>query len=186
MNLDDLKAEWSNEMQRTSKTDELRFEGLKGEVSELRRTGRNSTFWMIFASVCGSALAVFFGWLTRDGVAWHEKLSIAAYVFGTVCTTFVLLRARRISRSDDWTLRSRLEMEIERLEKQRHVWNTVAVWFFLPVSIASLLALPPRLYLLTFVLYAVAWWGCRASTRRQIDPVLQRLRELHRELVEIM
>src|SRR5581483_426044 len=98
-----------------------------------RRSGRNAAFWMIFASVCGSALAVFFGWLTRDGVEWHEKLSIVAYVVGTVCMTFVLLRARRISRADDWTLRSRLEMEIERLEKQRHVWNTVAVWFFLPM-----------------------------------------------------
>jgi hypothetical protein len=186
MNLDDLKVEWRNEMQHAGKTDDLRFEGIKGEASELRRIGRNGAFWMIFANVCGSALAVFFGWLTRDGVELHEKVSIAAYVVGTICMTLVLLRARRISRSDDWTLRSRLEIEIERLEKQRNLWNNVGAWFFLPMSIASLLALPPRLYPLPFALYAVAYWVCRSSARSQIEPVLSRLRNLHRELVESM
>jgi hypothetical protein len=186
MNLDDLKAQWRHEMQQASQDDNLRFERIKSQVSELRRTGRNSAFWMIFANACGSALALFFGWLTRDDVDWHQKLSIAAYVVGTLCMTFFLLRARRISRSDDWTLRSRLEMEIERLEKQRNLWNNVGAWFFLPMSIASLLALSPRLYPLAFALYAIAYWVCRSSLRRQIDPLLSRLRDLHRELVESM
>jgi len=117
-------------MQHASQDDNLQFERIKDQVSEQHRTGRNGAFWMIFANACGSALALFFGWFTRDDVDWHQKLSIAAYVVGTLCMTFFLLRARRITRSDDWTLRSRLEMEIERLEKQRNLWNNVGAWFF--------------------------------------------------------
>ena len=174
-------------MQHASQDDNLRFEGIKSQVSELRRTGRNGAFWMIFANACGSALSLFFGWLTRDDVDWHQKLSIAAYVIGTLCMTFFLLRARRISRSDDWTLRSRLEMEIERLEKQRNLWNNVGAWFFLPMSIASLLALSPRLYLFGVCPVCDAAIGCaEVASEKQIDPLPSRLRDLHQELVESM
>lgn len=183
MNLDELKAEWRAEMQHASRSDDLHLDRIKDEAAEFRRAGRFGAFWMIFANVCGSALALTFGWLTRDSVRWYEKLSIAVYIAGTLIMVWALLNARRTSRSDDWTLRSRLEMEIEHLVKQRSLWNSSVLWFFLPMTTASLLALPPRLYPLTFALNGVAFWVCRSDIRRRLDPLLSRLRDLHRELV---
>jgi hypothetical protein len=115
-------------------------------ASELNRGLRFGNFWMIFGSVCGSALAVLFGWLMMDGVGGLAKLTIVANVIVTVWITFMLLRARRVRRSDDWTLRSRLETEIERLEKPRNLWNYGGVWLLAPMSVSVLLGLPAPLY----------------------------------------
>jgi hypothetical protein len=200
MNLDDLKAQWRIEMQHTGHAD-VRFEGIKGEVSEFRRAGRNAAFWMIFAHVCGSALAVFFGWLTRDDVGWLSKLGIAAYVIATIWMTFTLLRARKVTRSDDWTLRSRLEIEIERLEKQRNLYNRVGVWLLAPMSVFIVLSTLGRHHDLTggylpdlfawthfysvwLAMCALVYWLCRREITRKFDPLLSRLKGLYRELVE--
>jgi len=51
------------------------------------------------------------------------------------------------------------------------------------MSIFVLLALPVRLYWVWFVLCALVYWAVRRSTRKTIDPLLSRLKGLHRELV---
>jgi Flp pilus assembly protein TadB len=184
MNLDDLKAQWRTEMQPLSPPQDLKFEAIRDEVAEVNRGARFGDFWMIFALACGSALAVFFGWLTLDGVKTWQKLSIAANVMVTVWVIFWLLRARRTTRSDDWTLRSRLETEIERLEKHRNLWRYGALWVLAPMSVSVLLGLPARLYWVWFVMCAVVYWWARRETRKTLDPLLSRLKALHRELVE--
>jgi hypothetical protein len=184
MNLDDLKTQWRIEVEEASPTHDLRFEGIQRGVSEFNRSVRLGNFWMIFGSVCGSALAVFFGWLTLDGVGSLAKLTIAANVIVTAWMIFMLLRARRVSRSDDWTLRSRLEIEIERLEKQRNLWSYGGIWLLAPMSVYVLLGLPARLYWVWFVLCALVYWTVRRGTRRTIDPSLSKLKGLHRELVD--
>jgi len=183
MNLDDLKAQWRIEMEQASQTHDVGFEGIKRSVSEFNRSVRFGNFSMIFATVCGSALAVFFGWLMMDGVGWRAKLNIAVNVIVTVWIAVMLLRARRVRRADDWTLRSRLETEIERLEKQRSLWSHGGAWLLTAMSVSVLLALPARLYWVWFALCALVYWTVRRSTRNTIDPLLSRLKGLHHELV---
>jgi hypothetical protein len=184
MNLDDLKTQWRAEMEQTSPTHDLRFDGIRREVSVFNRSVRFGNFWMIFGLVCGSALAVFFGWIAMDGVSGRSKLTIAANVAVTAWIIFMLLRARRTRRSDDWTLRSRLETEIERLEKQRTLWKNAPVWLLLPMSVCVLLGLPVRLYWVWLVLCALVYWLIRRESGMKVDPLLSRLHELHRELLE--
>lgn len=184
MNLDDLKTQWRIEMEHAGQTHDLNFEGLKGEVSKFHRGVRFGTLSMILASICGSALAVFFGWLTLDSVGWQSKLTIASNALVTAWIIFMLVRSRRVTRPDDWTLRSRLEIEIELLQKQRNLWSYGGVWLLAPMSVAALLGLPARLYWVWFALCAFVGWLIRHETRRTTDPLLSRLKGLYRELTE--
>jgi hypothetical protein len=184
MNLDDLKSQWRIEMEHASQTHDLSVEGIKGDVSEFNRGVRFANFWMIFASVCGSALYVFFGWLALDVARWQSRLTIVANVIVTAWMIFMLIRARRVTRSDDWTLRARLETEIERVEKQRNLWKYGGAWLLVPMSVSVLLGLPVRLYWVWFALCALVYWVLRRESAGKIDPLLSRLKELHRELVE--
>jgi hypothetical protein len=134
-------------------------------------------------------------------VGWLSKLGIVAYVSVTIWMTFTLLKARKISRSDDWTLRSRLETEIERLEKQRNLYNKVGAWLLAPMSVFIVLSTLGRHHELTgsyipglfawthfysvwLALCVLVYWLCRREIRKTIDPLLLRLKGPYRELVE--
>lgn len=184
MKLDDLKTPWRIEMAQASPTQDFGFAQIKNEVSEFDRSVRFGNFWMIFALTCGCGLSVFFGWLAMDGVGWHSKLTISAQVLVAAWLIVMLIRARRVTRSDDWTLRSRLEIEIERLERQRSLYRYGGVLFWGPMSVSALLGLPVRLYWVWFALCALIYWCVRHGTRTKVDPLLSRLKELHRQLVE--
>jgi hypothetical protein len=184
MNLDDLKTQWKLEMQQVVPTPDFGVEKIQRDVAEFNRSVRFNNFWAIFGLTSASALGVFFGWVAMDGAGWLSKLTIATNVVATLWIIVMLLRARRVGRSDDWTLRSRLETEIERLEKQRNLWKYGGLWFLAPMFITVLLGLPVRLYWVWFVLCGVVYWTVRHGTRTRTDPLLSRLKELHRELVD--
>jgi len=122
--------------------------------------------------------------VAMDGVGWLSKLTIATNVVATIWIIVMLLRARRVGRADDWTLRSRLETEIERFEKQRNLWKYGGLWFLAPMSVTVLLGLPVRLYWVWFVLCGVVYWTVRHGRRTRTDPLLARLKGLHRELLD--
>ena len=171
-------------MEQVVAPEDLRFDEIRHDVFEANRSVRFGNLWMFVGLVAGSVLAVFFGWIAMDGVGWLQKLTIGANVLVTAWVVFMVLRARRVSRSDDWTLRSRLEIEIQRLEKQRALWSYGGVWFWGPMSVPVLLGLPVRLYWVWFVLCALLCWIVHRGTRTSVDPLLSRLRALHRELLD--
>ena len=200
MNLDDLKVEWRLEMERASQTVDLRFEGIKGDVSEFRRGLRFGDFWLIFAFLGVSVITVSTQWFTLDGAGWMSKLGAVAWVLFTAWLIIALRKARKVRRSDDWTLRSRLEIEIERVERQRTLATNVAAWYVAPMLCAIVLSnlgghhdttgsyTPDgMLWVLLSVqlaLFALVYWLCRREVRRKIDPLLARLKALYRDLLE--
>lgn len=183
MNLEDLKTQWRTEMQVSSGGD-LRLDRIKGDVAEWNRETLFGNSVAIIASVCGCVLAVIFGWLTQEVVRPEQKLAIIAYVIFTMWLTYSLLKSRRVSRSDAWTLRARLEIEIERLGRQRNLWKNGGLFMLVPMAIYFALSLPPRLYALPIVVCAIVYWHSRWTVRTRIDPLLSRLQRLYRELVE--
>jgi hypothetical protein len=184
MNLDELKETWRAEMQTSSTDNELRTHRIQGDMAEFNREVGFGTYVMIVANVCGCLLGVVFGWLLLDHVRVEQKLALSVYVLATIWMTYRLLRARHVLRSDDWTLRARLEMEIERLERQRGLWKSGGLWLLVPLAIYCALSLPVRLYPVPIVVGALAYWLVRRNVRSRIDPLLSRLRGLYRELVE--
>ena len=199
MNLDDLKAEWSMEMQRTESTVDLRLEGLKREVTELRRGIRFGSFWIVFAFFGVSVIEVFVQFVALDGVGWMSKLGAVMWVCLTLWLAVVLRRSAQVNRSDDWTLRSRLEIEIERAQRHRDTWTRMAAWYLAPIVSTVVLSMlggshdktgsyapGPMGWALLAMFAAVTafvYWFCQREIRRTLDPLLSRLRGLYAELM---
>jgi hypothetical protein len=199
MTLDDLKMVWKQEIDQSFRAEDLSMKKIMSDVAEIDRSVRFRDFCMIFALVGGALLYLVFGWLTQEKVDLLSRLSVLAFIAATVAMSVALIRARRVTRSDDWTLRSRVEMEIEKLEKQHRLMSRVGYWFLLPMLIANGLsslggydvrtgnhaagAVGWVMFATCCVLYGFTYWYVRHELKRKLGPVLARLRGLHADLV---
>ena len=166
---------------------------LVNDVTKINRMVRLRDFWMIFALAFAAVVNVVFGWLAQPQVDGLTRLGVGAFVVGTAAISIALFTARRVELADDWTLRSRIEMEIERLERQCRLLNRVGAWFLIPLLIASDLAslggyhartgsYSPNLfgwafYLGSGALCAWTYWLMRREVKRKWEPLLVRLRK---------
>jgi drug/metabolite transporter (DMT)-like permease len=199
MDLDDLKLAWKREIDQSVPVEGKVLTTLMSDVKRMNQDVRFRDFWMIFALVMGALLYAVFGWLTQESVDVLSRLGVLVFIAATIVTCVALIRARRVTRSDDWTLRSRVELEIEKLEKQRRLMNRVGYWFLLPMLIANGISvlgghhartgsLVPdttgmALFATCGLVYGFTYWLVRRETRRKLDPVLGRLQQLHADLV---
>lgn len=198
MILDDLKTVWREEISYSVRMEDLSMTAIVNDVTKTKREVRLRDFWMIFALSVGALLDVLFGWLAQERVDWLTRLGTIVFVVGTAAVCVTLIRARRVARSDDWTLRSRIEIEIERLEKQSRLMNRVGTWFLFPMLIAIYLSslggyhartgsyIPNAFgfvfYTGTAVLYGFTYWLVRREVRNKWEPLLGRLRGLLADL----
>ena len=200
MKLDDLKAAWKQEIEQSVQAENPAMTTtIISDVKKIDREVRFRDFWMIFALGAGALLYLIFGWLTRESVDSLSRIGVLVFIGATTVMSVALIRARSVTRSDDWTLRSRIEMEIEKLEKQRRLMNRVGYWFLLPMAIANWVSLlggrhtrigswvPDASGLAVFaaciLVYGLTYGYIRWETRRKLDPVLARLQKLHIDLL---
>lgn len=198
MKLDDLKTAWKEEISCSFRMEDLSMTAIMNDVTRTKRDVRLRDFWMIFALSVGALIDVLFGWLAQEQVDWLTRLGIIAFVVGTTAVCVTLIRARSVARSDDWTLRSRIEIEIERLEKQSRLMNRVGAWFLFPMLMAIYLsslggyhartgsyvpdAIGCMFYAGTAVLYGFTYWLVRRETKNKWQPLLARLQQLLADL----
>jgi drug/metabolite transporter (DMT)-like permease len=199
MKLDDLKAAWKQEIDQSVLVEGPSMTTIMSDVKKIDREVRFRDFCMIFALAMGALLYLIFGWLTQENVDSLSRLGVLVFIAATTVMSVALLRARSVTRSDDWTLRSRIEMEIEKLEKQRRLMNRVGYWFLLPMLIANGISLlgghhtrteslvPDASGMAIFascgLVYGFTYWFVRRETKRKWDPVLARLQRLHADLL---
>jgi drug/metabolite transporter (DMT)-like permease len=199
MKLDDLKAAWKEEIDQSVRAEVLPMTAIMDDVKKINREVRFRDFWMIFGLALGALGYLIFGWLTQEKVDSLSRLGVLVFIAATTVMSVALLRARSVNRSDDWTLRSRIEMEIEKLEKQRRLMNRVGYWFLLPMLIANGISLlggyhartgslvPDASGIAIFAscgfVYGFTYWLVRRETKRKWDPVLARLQRLHADLL---
>lgn len=194
MKLDDLKSAWQEEISQSNPMEGLPMKAIMNDVTKIHRAVRFRDFWMIFALAVGALLNVLFGWLTQEQVNWLSRLGVIIFIVVTAVMTVALLRTRSVTRSDDWTLRSRIEIEIERLEKQRRLLDSVAAWFLIPMLVAIALGslggyhartgsyVPDLLgwtyYVGCAALYGLTYWLVRREAKKKWEPLLARLRHI--------
>jgi len=199
MELDDLKAPWQQEIHQSVRVEGPSMTTILSDVKKIDREVRFRDFWMIFALAMGALLYLIFGWLTQETVDWLSRLGVLVFIGATSVMCIALIRARRVTRSDDWTLRSRIEMEIEKLKNQRRLMNRVGYWFLLPMLIANGISLlgghhtrteslvPDASGMAIFascgLVYGFTYWFVRRETKRKWDSVLARLQRLHADLL---
>jgi len=197
MKLDDLKAAWKQEMDQSTRAEGLPM--IMSDVKKIDREVRFRDFWMIFGLAMAALLYLIFGWLTRENVDSLSRLGVLVYIGATTVVSVALIRARSVTRSDDWTLRSRIEMEIEKLEKQRRLMNRVAYWFLIPMLVANGISLlggqhprtgswvPDATGMAIFATcglgYGLTYWLVRREVKKKWDPILTRLQRLHADLL---
>ena len=199
MNLDDLKTEWRNEVQRVSPPVELQFGRIRLESAKFHSSIQFGNFCTVFAFLGVSLIEVFVQWVSLEGAGWMSKLGAVAWVLFTLWVIWVLRKALKVDRADDWTLRSRLEIEIARVEKQRDLWSRVGAWYPIPMMGAVVLStlggnhdksgsyVPDHtlwtIYAVHAGLFGFVYWLCRHETKRKVDPLLASLRGIYAELV---
>jgi len=197
MKLDDLRTPWTAEV--TAGSGAVRLDVLKSDVMRLRRDTRVRDFWMIFPLVAVAGGSVFFNGWARDTIDLLSRISILMTVAFAVVVTAVLLNARRATSRDDWTLRARLEREIETLGRQTSLLLNVGYWFLLPMFLMTVVgsiagqhertgsylpgAIAWGLYLASLSISALVIWLCRREAKRTFIPLLARVKELHRDLI---
>lgn len=187
-------------MEHANQMSDLRLDVVKNDVSEVHRAVRLRDLWIFFVLALGSFGAVFIHWVNGDSVGWLSQLGVLSFVVASAFVAFALLRARKVTRSDDWTLRSRLESEIEQLERQEKLGYGVGSWFLGPMLPAIVLLTlggyhdrtgnyAPDLslwvyYLVCVAVYGLTYWLCRREAEKSLGPLLTKLRRLHHELVD--
>ena len=200
MKLDDLKAAWKEEIVQSVRAEGLPMTAIMSDVKKINREVRFRDFWMIFALAMGALGYLIFGWLIQENVDSLSRLGVLVFIAATTVMSVALIRTRNVTRSDDWTLRSRIEVEIEKLEKQRRLMNRVGYWFLLPMLIANGISLlgghhartgslvPDTSGMVIFascgLLYGFTYWLVRREVKRKWNPVLARLRRLHSDLLD--
>jgi hypothetical protein len=192
--LEDLKSAWKQEIEGSARWERSDMNAIVNDVTEMHRAVRLRDFWMIFPLAFAAIVNVLVDWFAQPPVDWLSRLGLIVFVIGTTVLCAVLIRARRSSRADDWTLRTRIEIEIEKLEKQRRLLNRVGVWFLIPMLIAINLSslggyhtrtgtyVPDlRWWVLCFgsgTLYGLTYWLVRREVKRKWEPLLARLRRV--------
>ena len=199
MKLDDLKAAWKQEIDQSVQLEGPAMTTIMSDMKKIDREVRFRDFCMIFSLAMGALLYLIFGWLTQESVDSLARIGVLVFIGATTVMCVALVRARSVTRSDDWTLRSRIEIEIERLQKQRRLMNRVGYWFLLPMLVANGVSLlgghhartgslvPDATGMAVFatciLAYGFTYWFVRRETQRKWDPVLARLQRLHTDLL---
>lgn len=199
MKLEDLKAAWKQEIDQSVQLEGPAMTTIMSDMKKIDREVRFRDFCMIFSLAMGALLYLIFGWLTQESVDSPARIGVLVFIGATTVMCVALIRARSVTRSDDWTLRSRIEIEIERLQKQRRLMNRVGYWFLLPMLIANGVSLlgghhartgslvPDAMGMAVFatciLAYGFTYWFVRRETQRKWDPVLARLQRLHADLL---
>lgn len=198
MTLDDLKTEWRAEVETAGGSGDLQFDAVRRDVAEVQRVVRIRDVLIPLLLALAAFGAVLARWLSGEPVGLMSDAGIAVFVVASAVAGVALVKARRVTRTDDWTLRSRLEAEMERLERQKRLGSGVVAWFLGPMVPALVLlslggyhdrtgSYAPDAslwgyYAVCAAVYALTYWLCKREATRSVDPLLSRVRRLYHEL----
>jgi hypothetical protein len=197
MTLDDLKRPWMAEVRAGDAAP--RLEDVRADMARVHRDTRMRDVLIILPLLTVAGIAAFFNWWVRDAVSVQSRIAVLSIVVLSVAVMGVLLNARRVTSGDNWTLRARLEREIETLSRQISLLLNVGYWFLLPMFLVIVIsssmgqyersgsylpgAMAWRLHGIYVVIAMLSYWLCRRETKRRLVPLLSRLKDLHRDLI---
>lgn len=197
MQFHDLKSTWRKEMDLVNKKENYSFNDLKRKVSKLDHQ-------ILFRDVIETLVAVFIitalaiHWILNDNLVWLLQLGMLVMSSTCVLIIYRLYQSRKFSSKDEWTLSNRLVVEINKLEQQAVLFNSITSWYIIPVFLSILLSslggyyqrtgsyipdLSLWLYYATCIALAGAiyWFNRRAAIKR-VTPLLTQLKKLQSEL----
>jgi hypothetical protein len=167
------------------------LQSIAKDVAKISRDVGLRDSWFIAALVAAAGLGSFFVLLNAEYFEWLTILGVLWFNVTVTAAIAVLVWARSVGRSHDWTLRARFEHEISGLRKQKWLLDHVHYWFLGPIAIGVSIgaitrdAAEPRAwgyYALSALVLAVTYWLCRRESARRFGPLLTRMEALYSDL----
>jgi len=198
MQLDDLKNTWEEEMKMKNKL--ANFDHIRRNVNNFDR--RANISWKLELLTCIAVIAaVILIWLVRmptEKLSLMYHIGMLAMVVSCAFVAAKIIWNRRILTTDDWTLSSKLNIQIEKREKETKLLKTVAYWYLTPLLIAVFLSsygghvqrtgsyIPDVglwiYWTVCLVLYIGIYFFNQYRIKTKIQPILDQLYLLRREL----
>lgn len=154
MKLDDLKATIDKEKDMMQRTSNSSVDNINSELFRFHRDiKRNSAIETLVAIIafCAVSMMLVYGdtfypyivgqifpdAITEKQVSMNIPMYFSIILMAIYCLfiPFKLYTAQRNGDSLDWTLSSRVNQEIEKLEKQNKLWSSAHLWSFAPAII---------------------------------------------------
>lgn len=197
MKLNELKTEWEKEMQITNQHVNSSMNNVVDKVNKFNGKIKRRDFIEMFTAV---ALITWLGfrWLTAENIGWMVQLGMFVLIAVALFVCYWLFRARKMGDDDSWTLSSRLASEVNKVEKQKKLLNSIGSWYLLPISIGVIFSslggyyqrtgtYVPDMGLWLYYIFGAAlcgliYWLNKREAKNNIDPLLQQLKELQSEL----
>ena len=198
MELDDMKNVWQQELVLQNRDTD--FASVRQAVDKYDRKARFS--WLLEISV-GVLLVVLFGgfWLAMlitQTLHPLAHLGLFALVAGCAFVVWKIVHERKVTTNDDWTLSAKLDIQIEKREKEIKLLKSVAYWYLAPLFVGIVLGTYglhvnltedylPGLSLwgywaLCLLLYVGIYFFNQHALKTKVRPVLEQLYGLRAEL----
>jgi len=198
MQLDDLKSTWENEM--IMKGGVVQFEHIRRRVDEFDRRSRAA--WAIELFTCAgiivAVIIAWFAWLPTQKLHPLFHLGMVAMIASCVFVAWKIISKRKVATSDDWTLSAKINIQIEKREKESKLLNSVVYWYLSPLFAAIVLSsyggyvqrtgsyIPNTATWLYWALCLAMYIGIylfnRYSLKNKVQPILEHLYRLRSEL----
>lgn len=198
MNIDDLKKTWREEMNADIPTDGLSYKTMIHDVTEIDRQARLGRNVIVGVTLAIIALFGFQLFVANPDMDLFQRIGMVGMA-GLFCYfSYAMARSVTSSGDENWTLARRLEIEIEKIQKQVSLSRSMPIRLLLPMFLLVILmsfsgyyertgSLVPSAQLTlyfagTIVLFGGTAWGYIRSARRKLTPLLNKLTELQRQL----
>lgn len=137
MELDDLKTIWKQEINMQTQT--IDFNNIRTQVDAYDRRAKFS--WALELCACAAiVVAVGFGWFVTEQPGILFQIGMVAMIVSAIFVAVKIVLNRRITSIDNWTLLGKINVQIEKREKEAKLLNSVASWYLTPLFIAVILS----------------------------------------------
>ena len=195
MQLDDLKNAWKQEMNMTTQMTD--FDSIQKQVKEFDRKAKVS--WLIEILACaGVIVGMPLMWTTLKSPSLIFQLGMGAMIATALFVAGKMTLSLRVSKHDNWTLATQLDIQIEKREKEQKLMRSVAYWCLAPMLVAVFLpsyggythrtgTYIPDLGLCLYwtaclVFFVSIYYLNQHQLKTKIKPVLDQLYRLKRQL----
>ena len=138
MKLDDLKKDWDNEVVQVTDTQNLSnvIESLEKETTKLDKSIKRRDYLEISIALL---LIPVWTWKLFYAASLMQTIGLWIAIFACLLIPYKLLKAKQVDTTKDDSILSFLNTEKNKLEKQKTLLESVAIWYIAPLFTAIIL-----------------------------------------------
>lgn len=200
MKLDDLKTSWKKEIEQPENKQDLSdlVKSLRKETSKLDKSVKRRDFIEI-----SIALMLIPVWIWQLFVVTSLMQTIALWILIIACIfiPYKMTKAKQVDAPKDNSVMAFLEVEKVKLESQKKLLESIAVWYISPLMLGIILftagatvdeAGIPQIneqlaiyYFFCALLSVGVYWLNKRGAKKQFTPLLDKVNQRIKELTEL-